>query len=266
MPNGRSPTFAIMKHPVSYRKGIPFYCLKTERDFQRDAYERYDAMVVRQSALHLADELWGGYPMQAVVDFALDFYPKHTNPDILEVGCGVGRWIATLAQMYPESSCWGIDYSYQMLKQARDHWIQGRDIFLDLSGKGFSNALYVKGHQLTNLQFGLSKATDLPFTDGSQDLIVNSFVFDRLDSPLECLNELYRILKPNGRLITITPLNFDQAILWETLYPPAKIRDSLNQSGFSVLEWKEEIHIKEPLDSRGNLITWKCLCFVASKP
>lgn len=255
-----------MKQPLSYRKGIPFFCLKTERDFQRDVYERYDAMVVRQSALHLADELWGRYPMQEVLDFAHDHYHKHRNQDILEMGCGVGRWIATLAQMYPGSSCWGIDYSYQMLKQARDYWIRGKDILLDLSKKGFSHALHLQGHQLTNLKLGLSKATDLPFLDNSQDIILNSFLLDRLDEPVTSLDEIYRVLRRNGRLIVVTPLNFDNATLWETLYPPVKIHDILLQIGFKVLEWNERIHIKEPLDLRGNHIIWKCLCFVASKP
>lgn len=254
-----------MKQPHSYRKGIPFFCVKTEGEFQRDVYERYDPMVVRQSALHLADDLWGGYPMQEVLDMTHDYHPQDFIQDILGIGCGVGRWIASLAQMYPQSHCWGIDYSYQMLRQARDYWTQGKDILLDLSGKGFSDVLYLKGHQLANLNFGLANATDLPFDDNSQDLIVSSFLLDRLNDPTACLHELYRTLRPRGRLIVVTPLNFDQATSWQTLYPPIKIRDLLLQIGFKVLEWKDGIYIQEPLDLRGNCIAWNCLCFVATK-
>ena len=226
-----------MRKPVSYRKDIPFFCNKSERDFRRDVYERYDTMVTRQSALHLADEVWGMYPMQRVFDFAHDYYPDSSIHNILEIGCGVGRWIASLAQMYPQTDCWGLDYSYQMLRQANEFWVLGKEISLDLSRKGFPRALYLQGHQLANVKLGLAKATDLPFSDSSQDLIVSRFLFDRLDSPDECLDEIYRILRPNGRLILVTPLNFDQATLWERFYPPIKIHEILLQKGFSLLEW-----------------------------
>jgi hypothetical protein len=55
--------------PILDRKGIPFFHQKTALEFQQDVYERYHEMVMRQSALHLADELWGAYPFQAVFDF-----------------------------------------------------------------------------------------------------------------------------------------------------------------------------------------------------
>ena len=48
-----------MKIPIQTRQGIPFFHDKNEKEFQQDPYERYDPMVIRQSALHLADELWG---------------------------------------------------------------------------------------------------------------------------------------------------------------------------------------------------------------
>ena len=253
-----------MKTPISYRKGIPFFYNKTDIDFQKDVYERYDSMVQRQSALHLADPLWGEYPMQAVLDFAAAYYPDDAKA-ILEVGCGVGRWIATLAQHYPQATCWGIDYSYQMLKRANEFWVHGKDLHLDWSNKGFVEALNIKGHQLSNLNLGLAKTSDLPFSDASQDLLVNSFLLDRLDNPAKGLGEMYRVLRPNGRLILMTPLNFDQAIHWENLYPLRKIYDLFIQIGFTILEWREELIIEEPLDARGNGIAWKCLGVVASK-
>lgn len=223
-------------------------------------------MVIRQSALHLADQFWGKYPMQAKLDFAHEYYPDKTTPDILEIGCGVGRWIATLAQRYPQAFCWGLDYSYQMLKRAKEAWVLGEEILIDLSNKGFSQPFHFMGNELANLNFGLAKASDLPFTNSSQDLILNSFLLDRLDHPQKALTEMFRVLRPNGKLVVVTPLNFDQTIHWETFYPPNKIRDFLIQTGFSILDWKEELVIEEPLDFRGNKITWKCLGFVVVKP
>lgn len=254
-----------MKAPISYRKNIPFFCEKTETDFQKDIYERYEEMVLRQSALQLADELWGNYPMQAVLNFAEEHYPQKEIENILEIGSGVGRWIATVAQKHPLSNCWGIDYSYQMLKRAHEFWVEGREIEIDLSNKGFPQPLQIKGFQIPNLKFGLAKASELPFADQSQDLVLNSFLLDRLDDPAKALKEMFRVLKPNGKLILISPLNFNQAEHWQSFYPPIKIRQLLNSLGFELLAWEENMNIREPLDARNNHIQWNCLAFVAQK-
>lgn len=253
-----------MKTPISHRRGIPFFYQKTEVEFQQDPYERYADMVMRQSALHLADDYWGSYPMQAVFDFAEAHYPTENLQHILEIGCGVGRWIGNLAQRHPTASCWGIDYSYQMLRQARDFWVQGEEISIELASRGFPN-LKTQGHQLSNLQLGLAKAANLPFEDNSQDLVLNSFLLDRTDNPTNALIEMRRVLKPNGKLLVLTPLNFGQAIHWKTYYPPVKIVHILTQMGFRILEWQEDLLIHEPLDAHGNVVRWKCLGFVAVK-
>ena len=254
-----------MKDPISYRNGIPFFCHKSNSAFQADIYERYDDMVLRQVALHFADELWGNYPMQGILDFANDYYLESTDQNILEIGCGVGRWIALLAKRFPESTCWGIDYSYQMLKQANNLLVLGNDITVDLSNKGFNKTHIVQGDHIKNLKFGLANAAELPFPNNSQNLIVNSFLLDRLEEPVSSLGEMYRVLTPNGRLIMVTPLNFKQSQSWDALYPVSKIHDVLADIGYKILKWKEDILINEPLDVHGNLLQWKCLGVVAVK-
>lgn len=254
-----------MKVPVLHRKGIPLFYNKTELDYQKDPYERYSDMVAKQTALHLVDEVWGNYPLQAVFDFAKPHYPEQGQVNILELGCSVGRWIGTLAQQYPEAQCWGIDYSYQMLKRAQEFWMQGEEIQLNLANKGHLPTVKIKGHQLKNLQFGLAKAADLPFLDNSQDLLLNSFLLDRLDNPTKGLVEMHRVLKPEGKLILITPLNFKQSRLWKDYYPAVKIVHLLQEIGFTILDWQEELLILEPLDIHGNAVHWNCLAFVASK-
>ena len=254
-----------MKPPISHRKGIPFFCDKSEKDFLADIYERYADVVLRQVALHLGDELWGHYPMQQVLDFADDFYPYDPHQHILEIGCGVGRWIAHLAQRFPKTTCWGIDYSYQMLKQANSFWVAGKDITIDLSNNGFPKTQVVKGKEIKNLKFGLADASDLPFSGNSHDLIVHSFLLDRLEDPIQCLREMFRVLKSGGRLVMVTPLNFKNAKLWDTLYPVIKINDVLTHIGYSILEWQEDLQIIESLDAHGNSISWKCLGVVAGK-
>ncbi|MFK7907978.1 MAG: class I SAM-dependent methyltransferase [Chitinophagales bacterium] len=254
-----------MKPPISYRREIPLFYEKTEAEYRKDPYERYDESVVKQSVLHLADEVWGEYPVQAVFDFAESHCLNLSGQNILELGCGVGRWIGTLAQRYPEANCWGIDYSYQMLRRAREFWMEGKEILMDLTRRGFAECLNVRGHQLPNLQLGLAKAENLPFANDSQNLVLNSFLLDRLENPIQGLSEMHRVLKPNGKLVLISPLNFYKAAHWEAFYPPVKLSFLLAKIGFDILDWQENIIIQEPLDFHGNAVTWKCLGIVAVK-
>lgn len=253
-----------MQSFIYNRKGIPFFHEKTKLEFRQDIYERYHEMVVRQSALHVADQLWDRYPFQPILDFAEKHYPKALEGNILETGCGVGRWIATLAKLNPKSTCWGIDYSYQMLKRANEFWIKGQEISIDLTHKGL-NQLNQKGEHLNNLHFGLAKAEQLPFNEYSQGLIVSSFLLDRLENPTKGLLEMYRVLKPKGKLIVISPLNFKKAEHWKMYYPPSKLSSLLKGIGFDIIDWKDDIIINEPLDANGNFVQWKCLGFVLEK-
>jgi len=253
-----------MKQPVTFRKGIPFFHQKTAQEFQQDVYERYDDMVVRQSALHLADNLWGLYPFQPILDFAQKHYPIDPDINILEVGCGVGRWIGILAKLYPAANLWGIDFSYQMLKRANEFWVHGNKITIDLKNKGWTPQS-VKGEQLNNLNFGLAKAEQLPFDSNSQDLVVNSFLIDRLENTRIGIEELYRVLKPDGQVIGVTPLNFNKEEHWKMYYPGTQLLNVMKEIGFEIVDWKEGIVINEPLDFHGNGVRWNCIGFVLRK-
>ena len=125
--------------------------------------------MIRQIALHLTDELWGGYPFQEVLNFILENLKESENLKIADLGCGVGRLIGELATRFPQTDCWGIDYSYQMLQQAHRFWLSQQSLYLDRTERGFP-IVQKKGHQLENLQFGLAKAESLPFDDNSLDL------------------------------------------------------------------------------------------------
>lgn len=253
-----------MKAPTEFRLQIPLFHNKTKVEFQKDPYERYDKMVVRQTALHLADELWGKYPFQKTMDFAVPYLPDIDNLKIIELGCGVGRWVATLAMHYPNGQFWGIDYSYQMLKRANEYWIEGEKVLLDLSVSGFPT-IELHGHELTNIKFGLAKAEQLPFDDNSQDVVLSSFLLDRLEDPLKALKEMYRILRPGGTMILVSPFNFIEREHWKKYHPPIRIFHFLKDLGFEILEWNDDFRLEEPLDIRGNMIGWKCVGLVGRK-
>lgn len=246
-----------MQKAFYYRKGIPFFYEKSAKEFQQDPYERYDAMVIRQCALHLADELWEGYPFQEIADWSSSIDRQYKSKRVVEIGCGVGRLSGYLASKKPNASYWGIDFSYQMLRQAQDFWVNQKNIDLDYSHRGLSK-VHLKGHALTNLSFGLAKAEELPFDDQSFDFVFSSFLIDRVDQPAKALAEMYRILCPGGSLLLVSPLNFQRKAHWEMFFPADRLTKVLTDLGLNLNEQRQLI-IHEPLDAQGNAIQWKCM-------
>ena len=151
-----------------------------------------------------------------------------------------------------------------MLKRAHEFWVQGKELSIDWTDKGFPQQS-IKGKRFQQLKFGLAKAENLPFDDNSQDLVLNSFLIDRLENPIQGLKEMYRVLKPSGQVIVVTPLNFTKAKHWKMYYPTTQIATILKKIGFEIMDWQETIIVNEPLDVHGNLLHWKCLGFVAKK-
>ena len=82
-----------MRKAISHRKGIPFFYSKSELEFQQDIYERFHEMVLRQSLLHNADQIWDGYPFQPIFLFAKEHYPKTKNANILEININMRLFI-----------------------------------------------------------------------------------------------------------------------------------------------------------------------------
>jgi len=142
----------ILQEPLYYRRQIPFYWDKSPNEFSQDPYEHYSEMVMRQSALHLANNFADTYPFQAILDWGT---PYLTGKKIAEIGCGVGRWIGEVAKANRDASFWGIDYSYHMFRQARDFWVDGQAVAIDREHRGWEKRV-LYGHNLNNLHFGLA--------------------------------------------------------------------------------------------------------------
>lgn len=195
----------LLPVPAATRRGIPFYHAKTEAEFREDVYERYDELVTRQTALHLADELHGVYPFQALQDYIGSHLLTRNNLAIADLGCSVGRLIGDLATDNPGWDCYGIDLSYQMLRQARDYWVMGATLQPNLLRYGWGSP-NLSGQAVTNLHFALARAASLPFPDASLDVVINTFLLDRLPSAFPAFREWKRVLKPGGQLICVSPL------------------------------------------------------------
>ena len=261
------------REPVLVRQGVPFFHDKSAAEFSADVYERYDALVTRQTGLHLADELHGGYPFQELLDYVTTWLPGGEQLSAVDVGCSVGRLAAEMAMHNPTWSVAGIDLSYQMLRQANDYWVKGLALQPNLMKFGFGSPTLRAPEVFTpaadadssRLQFALAKAEDLPLADASLDVVLNTFLIDRLPNPYAAFPEFWRVLKPGGRLITVTPLNFLTPDGWREAYPPIKILQRLQQAGWLVLDWTDPLVLEEPMDIRGNAVCWSCVAFVLQR-
>ncbi|OAV43865.1 class I SAM-dependent methyltransferase [Lewinella sp. 4G2] len=265
-----------MRQPISYRRGIPFYYDKSETEFSKDVYERYDELVTRQTALHLADELHGGYPFQALLDLMLDHLPNGDGFRVADIGCSVGRLAGEIHLRRPGWEVHGIDLSYQMLRQANDYWVKGEVLRPNLARYGWGmpslqtphprqRPAYPPSEEQPRLQFSLARAEDLPFADASLDYLLNTFLLDRVPDPFATLNEFARVLRPGGRMVAVTPLNFLTPGGWRDAHPPVKILGHLQKSGWKILDWQDPFVLTEPMDARGNAVRWSCIAVVAER-
>jgi ubiquinone/menaquinone biosynthesis C-methylase UbiE len=100
-----------------------------------------------------------------------------TTGRILDVGTGQGYLPIEIAKRAPGLKLDGIDLSPAMVKLARK----------TAAKKGVAD----------RVRFQRAHAAELPFDDGSFDLVISTLSFHHWARPIECLTELHRVLKPH---------------------------------------------------------------------
>ena len=98
---------------------------------------------------------------------------------VLDVGTGPGVLLVELARRRPDLSLTGIDLSADMVGAA-------------------TRNLRPFGDRATAR---VADVADLPFPDGSFDLVVSSFSSHHWDDPAAAVPHLARVLRPGGRLV-----------------------------------------------------------------
>src|SRR5690242_5004780 len=94
---------------------------------------------------------------------------------VLDVGTGPGVLLAELAARRPDLSLTGGDLSADMVAAARRN-VRAGDVVR------------------------VANVTDLPFPDGSFDLVVSSISLHHWDRPAAAVPQLARVLRPGGRV------------------------------------------------------------------
>jgi ubiquinone/menaquinone biosynthesis C-methylase UbiE len=99
---------------------------------------------------------------------------------ILDVGCGFGATVLVLADRFPDSEIVGIDLSEPLLRLA-EQTAQPMDL----------------GERV---RFEKADAQDIPYDDDSFDAVINLQMVHIVDDPVRMLNEIERVLVPDGCL------------------------------------------------------------------
>lgn len=142
----------------------------------------------------------------------------------LEVGCGRGDFLNLLLAKYPDIRACGLDLSERKIACAADKL--GR-----------------------RAELAVGDAENMPYSDGSFDLLLCGNSIRRCLNPARAFNQFYRVLRKGGSLILFgygkTPAG---RFLAETVsrygggtgrrYAPREIRDFLEYSAFRETEWE----------------------------
>ncbi len=103
----------------------------------------------------------------------------HSATRVLDVGTGTGRSVVLLHEEAGPRHVIGIDYSAGMLAKAREKFAHS---------------------QVALVQ---ADALHLPFPDNSFDVVTSMWVLETLPHPLAALHEFLRVVRPEGRVLTL---------------------------------------------------------------
>ena len=98
------------------------------------------------------------------------------EPVLADLGCGPGLYLRDVSERLPKAVLHGVDRGEEMLKHA--------------SGLEYAGA--------PPTLHGSDIAGELPFDDGSVDLVTCTAVMHTLEDPFRFLDEVRRVLTPNG--------------------------------------------------------------------
>lgn len=140
--------------------------------------------------------------------------PAARRERLLDVGCGTGHWSSFFAEMGYQVT--GIDISPEMIEVARAAVPDG--------------------------SFQIADACELPFADGSFDVVASMATLEFVSDPAAAVREMVRCAKPGGRLLVgtlnrLAPLNQQrlskgrQPYASANLFSPGELRRLLASLG-----------------------------------
>jgi SAM-dependent methyltransferase len=151
-----------------------------------DGFFRYPTGRAGLEALNYDPEIIQALPEAAVASYCgvgnpFTLGPVHEGESVLDIGCGCGVDTLIAAIMVgPKGKAVGIDLVPEMLVRAREN---------------------LRKMSLNNVTFQETSSEDLPFPDESFDVVLSNGVFNLIPDKARVLAEVFRVLKPRGRLM-----------------------------------------------------------------
>lgn len=139
----------------------------------------------------------------------MEFIGARDSIKVLDVGCGTGYIIRQVAKASQNSELYGLDIAQELLDHASI-----------LATSENSNITFLKG-----------SIYDIPFPDNYFDLVTGQFVLLNIDSPEVTIKEIFRVLKPTGKFVSIEPPT-NTRIIYDSHVPEEiiKIEHLVNES------------------------------------
>lgn len=95
---------------------------------------------------------------------------------LLDAGCGTAPMLSLLTEEYPDKKFVGLDLTPEMIERA-------------------------KSKNLPNTELVVGDCENLPFEEGTFDIIINSQSFHHYPTPQDFFNSVHKVLKKDGCLI-----------------------------------------------------------------
>lgn len=154
---------------------------------------------------------------------------------VLDVGCGLGHWGQTLADILPPSTkVIGIDSENKWLESARSR---------------------VQALNLTDrFSYQSGVASSLPFEDATFDLVTCQTLLIHVQNPLAVLREMLRVLKPGGLLAVAEPNNLASNLLFNNVTCEYSIEEICAHVRFQLVCERGKVALGEGNNSIGDLL------------
>lgn len=177
-----SGCFAFIRNPVA--RVLPYLCPMSDKikKSYRQSRDIYDDVLTRStwwSRLYM-DLFWGGVDDNEIARKVLACIPDDFPGKVLDVPVGTGIFTAAKYARMKRADIIGLDYSRDMLDQARARFRK----------EGIGNCRLIQGD-----------VGALPFDDETFDIVLTMNGFHAFPDKEKAYSEVNRVLKPGGRLI-----------------------------------------------------------------